>query len=148
VNRDRLACLDRSHDGRDETRVGAVVLMRRFVREYVIERHDFHEPTSNGFEVRCADGRTRITEVRKAVLPDDFADDIEGVVYVAGNPRDVRFPGVTVFDLSQKTYGKLGTDFEAGVISFMNSYRARFVPAERPRIGDAPGVAVGQAPEA
>jgi hypothetical protein len=60
-------------------------------------------------------------------------------VYVAENPHNLRFAGVTVFDLSEKTYGKLGSDFEASVISFMNSYRARFVPAERRRIEDAPG---------
>jgi acetyltransferase-like isoleucine patch superfamily enzyme len=125
-----------------------LALMRRFVGEYVTERHEVHEPTTDGFEVRCADGRTRVIEVRTAVYPGDFADDVEGLVYVADNLRDVRFAGVSVFDLSQKTYAKLGSDFEAGVISFMNSYRARFVPAERPRIGDAAGPAVDPPPEA
>jgi acetyltransferase-like isoleucine patch superfamily enzyme len=125
-----------------------LALMERFVGEYVAERHGFHEPTTYGFRVRCADGRTRVIEVRTAVLPSDFADDIEGAVYVANNPSDVRFAGVTVFDLSQKTYGKLGSDFETGVISFMNHHRARFVPAERPRIEDAPGIAVGSGMQA
>lgn len=123
-----------------------LALMRRFVGEYVAERHDSHEPTTYGFEVRCADGQTRIIEVRTTVVPGDFADGAEGVVYVAENPRDVHFARVTVFDLSQKTYGKLGSDFEAGVISFMNSYRARFVPADRPRIGVAHSAAVGPVP--
>jgi hypothetical protein len=122
--------------------------MRRFVGEYVAERHDVHEPTTHGFEVRRADGQTGVIEVRTAVVPGDFADDVEGVVYVAENPRDVRFAGVTIFDLDRKTYAKLGSDFEAGVISFMNSYRARFVPVDRPRIGDDAGATVGLAPPA
>ncbi len=115
-----------------------LTLMRRFIGEYVAERHDVHELTTHGFAVRCADDQTRVIEVRTAVVQGDFADDTKGVVYVAENPREVRFARVTVFDLSQKTYGKLGSDFEAGVISFMNSYRARFVPADRPRIEDRP----------
>ncbi len=121
-----------------EEKVG---LMRRFIGEYVAERHDFAEPTAHGFSVRCVDNQTRIVEVRTAVVSDEFPNDIEGVVYVIDNPRDIRFAGVTVFDLSQKTYGKLGSDFEADVISFMNPYRARFVPAERPRVGDTSSTA-------
>lgn len=109
-------------------------LIKGFVGEYVAERGESHEPSSCGFEVHCTDGQVRIIEVRSTVAPGDFADDAEGVVYVAENPQEVRFAGVTVFDLTRKTYGKLGSDFEADVISFMNSYRARFVPAERPRI--------------
>jgi acetyltransferase-like isoleucine patch superfamily enzyme len=111
-----------------------VAMMRRFVGEYVSERHEAHSPTADGFEVRCADGRTRIVEVRQELGEDDFAPDAEGVVYVAQNRAGVGFAGVSVFDLTSKTYTKLGTDFEAGVISFMNSYRARFVPSDRPRI--------------
>jgi acetyltransferase-like isoleucine patch superfamily enzyme len=116
-----------------------LALMRRFVGEYVAERHDFHEPTAHGFRVRCADGQTRVIEVREAVVAGDFGDDVEGVVYVTEDPRDVRFAGVTIFDLTQKTYGKLRSDFEAGVISFMNPYRARFVPVEHPRVGALDG---------
>jgi acetyltransferase-like isoleucine patch superfamily enzyme len=115
-----------------------LALMRRFVGEYVAERHDQHEPTEHGFEVSCADGRMRVVEVRKDLAEVNFGDEVEGVVYVAENPQEERFGGVTVFDLTRKTYGKLGSDFEAGVIAFMNSYRARFVPADRPRIGDRP----------
>lgn len=109
--------------------------MRRFIGEYAAERHEAHTPTEHGFDVHCTDGRRRLVEVRTAVAAGDFGDDAEGVVYVADNSQDVHFEGVTVFDLSQKTYTKLGGDFEADVISFMNSYRARFLPGDRPRIG-------------
>lgn len=139
---------DRIQPFKSVTLEDKLALMTRFVGEYVAERHHSHEPTTDGFEVLCADGRTRIIKVRKVVAPGEFADDIEGVVYVAENPHNLRFAGVTVFDLSEKTYGKLGSDFEASVISFMNSYRARFVPAERRRIEDAPGTAAGPTPQA
>jgi acetyltransferase-like isoleucine patch superfamily enzyme len=125
---------DRLRPYRPVTIEEKLAMMKNFIGEYVTERYDSYESTAHGFEFGCADGRTRIAEVRAAVVAGDFDDGVEGVVYAAGNPRDVRFAGVTVFDLGQKTYGKLGSDFEADVIAFMNSYRARFVPAERPRI--------------
>jgi acetyltransferase-like isoleucine patch superfamily enzyme len=115
-----------------------LALMRKFIAQYVTERYDSHEPTAHGFAVTCADGRARVVEVREEIAQGDFEDGVEGVVYVAGNPCDVRPAGVTVFDLSEKTYRKLGSDFEAEIIAFMNPYRARFVPADRPRIDDLP----------
>ena len=109
-------------------------LMRRFIGEFADERCAAHTPIEHGFDVQCTDGRRRVVEVRPAIADGDFGSEVEGAVYVAANPQSVRFAGVTVFDLSQKTYTKLGSDFEAEVISFMNSYRARFLPGDRPRL--------------
>lgn len=125
-----------------------LALMKRFVEEYAISCHSSPAPTAHGFEVDCADGGTRVVEVRESILTGDYAEDREGAVYVASNTARMHFAGVTVFDLSDKTYGKLGTDFEAKLISFMNSYRARFVPAERPRIAPLSAALASQDPAA
>ena len=69
--------------------------MRRFVGEYVAERTESHEPTTDGFEVRCADGQSASSRSGPR-RPGRLPDDAEGVVYVAENPQEVRFAGVTV----------------------------------------------------
>jgi acetyltransferase-like isoleucine patch superfamily enzyme len=64
----------------------------------------------------------------------DFPSDRPLIAIVSSlhelQPRD----GVTIIDLGQRRYVRARTQAEAAFLRFLRSYRARFVPADRPRV--------------
>ena len=114
-----------------------LALMRRFVDEFAEEVHPGeYEPLDGGFRDQPADGSERFTvRVLDELLGSDSVPDELGVVYAGQvNGEGLDFERLTVFDISTKQYSKLRTGQERQIIKFMNGYRARFAPRDRPRI--------------
>ena len=79
--------------------------------------------------------------VRDELAGDDALADELGVLY-AGHVEDGReLERLSLFDIGSKQYTKLRTGPEREIIKFMNGYRARFAPRERPRIEPSHGEA-------
>jgi acetyltransferase-like isoleucine patch superfamily enzyme len=128
---------DRITAFRDVTLDQKVAMMRRFVDEFVAERHpDDSRAIDGGWLIETESGPRFFVVVTDEDI--DADRDGCGVVY-ARDANGLRVgDGVTVFDISTKQYVKRGTAPEIELIRFMNGYRARFVPADRPRIGPLP----------
>jgi len=124
---------------RDVTLEDKLGMLRRFVGEFVDERHAGQAtPTRDGFQVTPADGPPFFLAVQDrldlAALGDGPGAVYAGVVDGDASPTP---DDVTVFDVATKRYAKRRTPLEVDLIGFMNGYRARFVPDDRPRLSAA-----------
>jgi len=111
-------------------------LMRGFVEEFISERYsNASRPRQHGFTVSADFGGEFDVLAIDEYEDETFDSDRVTLAYV----RDARgiVPEnelVSLFDMSTKTYTKRRTAAEITIISYMNGYRARFVPRDRPRI--------------
>jgi hypothetical protein len=115
---------------RDVTVAEKLAMMRRFVHELAEERYpgDARE-IDGGVVLGERGGRPyRVVCVEDAATV--VADAMPAVVYAVKSADTA--DNVTVFDLATKRYPKRRTFAEIEVIRFMNGYRARFVPEDRP----------------
>lgn len=125
---------DRIRPFRDVTLADKLAMMRRFVNEFVRERHPAEaSEIEGGFRVSPAAGDPFFVVVQDRLDASALPDAV-GAVYAGaadGAPGGAR---LTVFDVSTKTYAKRRSDVEVALMRFMNGYRARFVPDDRPRV--------------
>ncbi|MDH7487660.1 MAG: hypothetical protein QHJ81_15490, partial [Anaerolineae bacterium] len=63
-----------------------------------------------------------------------IGEDSEKLIVTKKNLVKGDYQYVTVFDLSRREYTKRRTESEIALIGFLLSYRARFVPADQPRV--------------
>lgn len=109
-------------------------LMAGFVDDFVAHAETPARRIENGYllspESREDYFVVVVADVRTSELPSG-----PGIVYAAdgGDPAAVE-DSVSVFDLTTKRYTKRRTAHEAEIVTFMNGYRARFVPEDRPRV--------------
>jgi acetyltransferase-like isoleucine patch superfamily enzyme len=117
-------------------------LMRGFVREFVEQVHPGqHQPIANGYRVAPARGEAFDILVCERLSDDHVSGAGLMLAYALNDERTLRTqnsPQVTFFDLMRKCYDKRRTEPEIQIISFMNGYRARFVPRGSERIGVIP----------
>jgi acetyltransferase-like isoleucine patch superfamily enzyme len=127
---------------RDVTLEDKLAMMRRFVGEFVDELHaGHHTPIADGHLVAPPEGEPFFVAVQDELEPRALPDGTPGAVYAGAVGAPVTADRVTVFDVSTKRYGKRRTRVEVALIGFMNGYRARFVPDDRPRITPRPPAA-------
>ena len=115
-------------------------LMRRFVREFAEEVHTRdHTPIAGGYVFGEGASAFRTVVCDTATAADFEAGPHEAplsIVYAGsfgGGFEDI--PGdVVLFEIASKRYTKRLTEAESQLIRFMNGYRARFVPYDRPRV--------------
>lgn len=125
---------DRLRPFRDMSLEEKLEMMRRFVGEFVSERHAGESSEiEGGHLVNPADDEPFFVIVQDELTPAGLPD-ATGAVYVGAAGTGEVDERVTVFDISTKRYGKRRTPLEVALIGFMNGYRARFVPADRPRV--------------
>jgi len=110
------------------------------IQEYVKELLDAryraaHEPVDRGFRVRSPEGEFRVlfgaslTETEPGVPPERPLLAFTCHSELAQPPENV-----TVFDLVTRQYVRTRSKPEIEMMRFLRSYRARFVPADRPRL--------------
>jgi acetyltransferase-like isoleucine patch superfamily enzyme len=125
---------DKIRPFRDVTLGEKLTMMRRFIGEFVSERHPADSSEiEDGYLVSPEAGEPFFVVVQDR-LDASALPDGPGAVYAGaldGGDVDER---VTVFDVSTKRYGKRRTDVEVALMKFMNGYRARFAPDDRPRV--------------
>lgn len=73
-------------------------------------------------------------DVLPAVRDDDIGRDRERIIVVAKNVVLRPLKKTTIIDLSRRTYTKRLTDLEIRFLSFLVSYRARFLPEGHERV--------------
>jgi len=111
-----------------------VEMMRKFVLEFVAACYgDRASETPHGFRVETSGGTSAVVLVVDEGVP-EIHPGTEAAIYTGGLDGWPEEERVSVFDLSTKLYNKRGTDLERQLIRFMNGYRARFVPADCPRV--------------
>jgi acetyltransferase-like isoleucine patch superfamily enzyme len=64
----------------------------------------------------------------------DAMPDTRPLIAIAANVDTAPIEGVTIIDLAQRRYIRARTAAEAAFLRFLRSYRARFVPADQPRV--------------
>jgi acetyltransferase-like isoleucine patch superfamily enzyme len=127
---------------RDVTLQDKLAMMRRFVGEFADERHaGATAPIDGGHRVTPAGGDSFFVVVQDELDPAALPAGVAGAVYAGAVVAPLDDERVTVFDVSTKRYGKRRTPPEVALIGFMNGYRARFVPDDRPRITARPAAA-------
>lgn len=109
-------------------------MMKGFVEEFLQQCYPgAWTEVSGGYRVEDV---TRRFEIIFLEVADDsqIGEDSEKLIITKKNlvKRDYRL--VTVFDLSCREYTKRRTESEIALIGFLLSYRARFVPADQPRV--------------
>jgi acetyltransferase-like isoleucine patch superfamily enzyme len=119
---------DRIKPFRNVTLPEKMAMMRRFIGELASERY---EDDSRAIEHGFVLGEKRGTPYRVVCVDD--ASSVAGHEYptiifaMVGTRSDA-----SVFNLQTKRYTKRRSSAEIEVIRFMNGYRARFVPEDRP----------------
>jgi acetyltransferase-like isoleucine patch superfamily enzyme len=109
-----------------------LALMRGFISEFAgIYDPAMVETLPKGHRISASDDDPFVVEVLEHL---DQWDDtgIRSLLYVGAGGRQSPRDNVVVFDIESKTYSKRLFDQEINIIRFMNGYRARFVPSERP----------------
>lgn len=92
------------------------------------------ETEPNGYVVRAPFGPFRLRWQPDVDSAACLASDIPLLVFTRRNEAEAPPDLVTVFDLTRRQYTRRRTPAEISTISFLKSYRARFVPADRPRV--------------
>ncbi len=109
--------------------------MREFLAEYVATAFpSAHEATSDGYLVTAASVRFRVMLVPNVGAETHLPGDRPLLVFAGTNDGLSPPTEVTVFDLAKRCYTRTRTPAEIGALMFFKSYRARFVPTDRPRI--------------
>jgi hypothetical protein len=108
--------------------------VQSFIQEFLDAAHaDNYTRVEGGFLVKAAYGSFRILfapEVGAGQLPLE-----RPLLIFTPSCKLVDLPeNVTVFDLSQRQYTRTRSQAEVQVLKFLKSYRARFVPADQPRV--------------
>jgi len=115
-------------------------LMRGFVREFVEQVYPGqHSAIDSGQHIEPALGQPFDILVCEDLADAHVAGRGPTLAYALNDRRTHSAHGVTYFDLTRKCYDKQRSEPEIQIISFMNSYRARFVPRGKERIGTIPG---------
>jgi acetyltransferase-like isoleucine patch superfamily enzyme len=113
-------------------------MMRGFVRDFVAQVYpDEHQADGEDVVVNTGSGRFRV-RVCETLADGDIEDDEVALIYALRDARTREQPQTTLFDLTTKRYVKRRSDPEISIIAFMNTSRARFVPAGQERIGVIP----------
>jgi len=73
----------------------------------------------------------RLPEVAEA---SDLPEDRPLLVFARTSLLEAPPNGVTIFDLSRRQYTRTRSEAEIRTLSYLKSYRARFVPADHPRV--------------
>lgn len=131
---------DRIRPFRDVTLEEKLAMMRRFVDEFVSERHAGESEAIDGGHLVTPAGDEPFFVVVQDELTTAGLPTASGAAYAGAIGSAEVDERITVFDVSTKRYGKRRTPIEIALIRFMNGYRARFVPADRPRVA-APSTA-------
>jgi acetyltransferase-like isoleucine patch superfamily enzyme len=132
---------DRITPFRDVTVGEKLDMMRRFVQEFVDERHpDCSSEIPGGFLVTPPDAASFFVVVQEH-LDQTQECTTPGAVYTGDADLYAADERTTIFNVSTKQYTKRRTPWEIALIGFMNGYRARFVPSDNPRITATPASA-------
>jgi acetyltransferase-like isoleucine patch superfamily enzyme len=114
-------------------------MMRRFVREFVEQVHPGrHSELADGHRVQPAHGPAFDVIVRERLRDQDVTSGTLTLAYALADERSTASPNVSYFDLITKAYDKRSSEPEIQIISFMTTYRARFVPRGLERVGVMP----------
>jgi acetyltransferase-like isoleucine patch superfamily enzyme len=117
-----------------------LAMMRGFVREFVEQVYPHtHKADGDDYVVTSVHGTFRV-RVCERITDGDLDDDEVALVYAQHDARTREQPNTTLFDLTTKRYSKRRSEPEITIIAFMNTSRARFVPAGQERIGVIPGL--------
>lgn len=100
-------------------------MMREFIGEFLQEFAMTHTVHPWGFQVQ----EPAVSVWLEQAPPEVSAVQV-GVVHQAAMAP----PGVTLFDLQGRRYFRTRHPFEIRLLKFLKSYRARFVPADHPRV--------------
>jgi hypothetical protein len=115
-------------------------MMRGFVREFIEQVYpDKHRADGDDFVVSAGNTSFRV-RVCERLADGDVKDDEVALIYALQDARTREQPKTTCFDLTSKRYVKRRSEPEISIIAFMNTSRARFVPAGQERIGVIPKV--------
>lgn len=125
---------DRIRPFRDVMLDEKLAMMRRFVGEFVRERHGSERNEIDGGYVVSPRGGDPFFVVVQDRLDPSTLPEGSGAVYAGAVDGAELDPRVTVFDVSTKRYGKRRSDVEVALIKFMNGYRARFTPEDCPQV--------------
>ncbi len=107
-------------------------MMREFVAEFLSKHYPGQHAQTGDDEylVRSGEKDTFRVLVRRKIADDDIKEGGCALVVTAKDSTSASRPGVSVFDLSSRTYTKWFTDPEVRFMWFLNDSRARFNPVE------------------
>lgn len=116
-----------------------IEMILKFVHEFVETVYPRHYTVINdGYLVTPEKEVHFHILVREEFSDGEYDDAAPVLLYVRSNQSQREYKNITVFDLTTKQYTKRRTDPEIQIISFMNGYRARFVPKTNPHVGIKP----------
>jgi acetyltransferase-like isoleucine patch superfamily enzyme len=117
-----------------------LAMMNGFVREFVEQVYPGKHRT-DGTDYLVSVGNTSFrVRVCESLADGDVKDDEVALIYALHDVRTREQPKTTLFDLTTKRYVKRRSEPEISIIAFMNTSRARFVPAGQDRIGVIPTI--------
>jgi len=107
-------------------------MMGEFVEEFLAKNYpgEFVRKRDGEYVVRPGESETFRVLVRRKIGDDDIEEGECALVVAEKDSTSRSRPGVSVFDLSSKTYTKWFTDPEVKFMWFLNDSRARFNPVE------------------
>lgn len=107
--------------------------MRGFVTEFLDAFYPGkYDTTNGGFDVDAENNRFRIRFEERLTERFSASEDCPVLIFTPADTLDQHPPFVSVFDLANRTYSRARTRPEIQLMSFLKSYRARFVPREHP----------------
>jgi acetyltransferase-like isoleucine patch superfamily enzyme len=107
-------------------------MMREFVSEFLTKHYlgKFIQRSEDEFLVKSGERETFRILLRRRVKDSDIKQGECALVVALKDSTTRSWPGVSVFNLTSRTYTKWLTDQEVKFMWFMNDSRARFNPVE------------------
>ena len=112
-----------------------LVKIREYLAEYVEKVFPGrHEASDHGFVVDAPFGPFTVHLSETLTDGDMLPRSRPLLAFTTRSEIEDPLADITVFDLSKRTYTRTRSEAEISTISFLKSYRARFVPADNPRV--------------
>jgi acetyltransferase-like isoleucine patch superfamily enzyme len=109
--------------------------IQTFVREFLEEVHpQQHWRVDDGFLVGRSENAYRILFLQEVSAHTPLPPERPLLIFAQASTLSSHLPGVSVFDLGRRQYTRTRSTAEVQIIQFFRSYRARFVPADQPRV--------------
>jgi acetyltransferase-like isoleucine patch superfamily enzyme len=93
-----------------------------------------YEKTPTGFLVRASYGDFRIEFIPKVETESELPKQGVALIFTQNCQLSSASSNITIFDLKKRQYIRTRSKAEVELMRFLKSYRARFVPADNPRI--------------
>jgi len=110
-------------------------LIQTFIKEFLNASYPGnYSQIKNSFLVNAEDATYRIMFVKEISQANTLPSDRPLLVFTQSSNLQSSPDGVSIFDLSKRVYTRTRSKAEVQILKFLKSYRARFIPADQPRV--------------